>query len=278
MSRFLGYLHSPRSIKDHIAPKLTPQQPEPHTTTLTKADNRSWQTKVYDQLDLGSCVAFSKKSQIEAMIKRIKGITTDLSALYIYYATRVGIEGWPANEDTGLYMRSAMDGVRRFGVPPTDKWKYDPTQFHVQPDWIATGYADDYTPTRYFRLDFDIATNPTACLARLKDYLARKIVWDFGFSVYDSIYDTDNGSIPFPSSGENLLGGHAVLCVGFDDNKLITNQRNGTTTNGAFLIKNSWGPSWGESGYGWIPYKYFLEGQADDIWTIEASSILKPLS
>ena len=280
--KFTGYLHSPRSIKDHIAPKITPQQPDEVTKTLstlpTKVDNRSWQTKVYDQLDLGSCVAHSKKSQIEAMIKRIKGITTDLSALYIYYAARVGIEGWPANEDTGLFMRGALDAVRRFGVPPTDKWEYDPSQFHVQPDWIATGYADDYVPLRYFRLDFDIATNPQACLTRLKDYLSRKIVWDFGFNVYDSIFDDDTGVIPFPSNNESLAGGHAVLAVGYDDNKLITNHRNETTVNGAFLIKNSWGTGWGEKGYGWIPYKYFLEGQADDIWTIESSSILKPLS
>lgn len=271
--RFLGYLHSPRSIKDYIA-EDTPVKLD---TLKASYSNKSWQTKVYDQLDIGSCAAFSKKSQIEAMLKRTKGQTHDLSALYIYYAARVGVLGWPADEDTGLYMRSTLDAVRRFGVPPTDKWEYDTGNLDIEPDWISTGYARGYEPLRYFRLDFDIFTSPQTTLARLKDYLSRRIVWDFGFNCYESLFDDDSGNIPFPSSNENIIGGHAVLAVGYDDSKEIVNRRDNSKTVGAFQIKNSWGESWGESGYGWVPYEYFLRGQADDIWTIEMQSILKPL-
>ena len=40
--------------------------------------------------------------------------------------------------------------------------------------------------------------------------------------------------------------GHAVLIVGYDDEK------------DAFKIVNSWGSDWGDEGYGWVSYDFFL--------------------
>jgi C1A family cysteine protease len=60
-----------------------------------------------------------------------------------------------------------------------------------------------------------------------------------------------------PSPNEQLLGGHAVLAVGYDDS-----QRR-------FIIRNSWGKDWGMQGYFTIPYAYLLDDNlADDFWTI----------
>jgi C1A family cysteine protease len=60
-----------------------------------------------------------------------------------------------------------------------------------------------------------------------------------------------------PSPNEQLLGGHAVLAVGYDDS-----QRR-------FIVRNSWGKDWGMQGYFTIPYAYLLDDNlADDFWTI----------
>jgi len=91
----------------------------------------------------------------------------------------------------------------------------------------------------------------------------------FGFTVYGSIEMADDrGAIPFPSESERILGGHAVCAVGYDDKMDVTNPSSRTATKGALLIRNSWGASWGDGGYGWLPYEYVRRGLAEDFWSV----------
>jgi C1A family cysteine protease len=60
-----------------------------------------------------------------------------------------------------------------------------------------------------------------------------------------------------PSANEQVLGGHAVLAVGYDD----ASQR--------FIVRNSWGDVWGQAGYFTMPYAYLTDSNlSDDFWTI----------
>ena len=63
-----------------------------------------------------------------------------------------------------------------------------------------------------------------------------------------------------PSKSESVEGGHAVLCVGYDDAK------------SQVIIKNSWGASWGDKGYFYMPYEYITSDDlAADFWTVRRS-------
>ena len=66
----------------------------------------------------------------------------------------------------------------------------------------------------------------------------------------------------FPSPEERVLGGHAIVAVGYDDKKQIGKEK------GALLIRNSWGTEWGELGYGWLPYAYVESRLAVDFWSL----------
>jgi len=99
-------------------------------------------------------------------------------------------------------------------------------------------------------------------LVEIKQTLAQGLPIMFGFQVFESIERASDGKIPFPSESERVVGGHAVLAVGYDDALEI-----GKCV-GAFLIRNSWGEGWGEKGYGWLPYEYLRAGLAQDWWCL----------
>jgi C1A family cysteine protease len=86
----------------------------------------------------------------------------------------------------------------------------------------------------------------------------------FGFTVYSSFPYPGDGrkDIPYPTNNDSVLGGHAVMAVGYDDNRMIGGKK------GALLIRNSWGTGWGEQGYGWMPYDYVVHGIAVDFWSL----------
>jgi len=229
-------------------------------------DLRQWCPPIENQETLGSCTAQAGVGLVEYFEIRSFGRHIDASRLFLYKTTRNLMR---ETGDTGAYIRLTMGAMVLFGVPPEAYWPYEIERFDDEPGAFCYAFAQNYQSLSYYRLDPQ-GTPPEDLLGRIKTNLAAGLPSMFGFSVYSSIVQAENtGRIPFPTPLEWLMGGHAVMTVGYDDALEITNSNPGsTTTTGALLIRNSWGTEWGEEGYGWLPYEYVLSGLAVDWWSL----------
>jgi C1A family cysteine protease len=217
-------------------------------------DLRSGCPPVYEQGQLGSCTGNAIAAAIE--FDQMKQKQSDVfvpSRLFIYYNERV-MEG-TVGQDAGAMIRDGIKSVNKLGVPHENFWPYsdaNPGPFTKKPPTAAYKDALKHQVTLYQRL--------VRAEVELKGCLASGYPFVFGVSVYESFESAaaaKKGDIPMPKPKEALLGGHAILCVGYDDNKR------------RFIFRNSWGPGWGTKGYGTLPYEYVLDPNlADDYWTI----------
>ena len=186
------------------------------------------------------------------------------SRLFIYFNER-RIEGHVAN-DAGAQIRDGIKTLQKLGVCPEQDWPYDDTPAPyeggpfpanskpaTQPDQASYRDAKRHVITSYQRL--------TPTLSQLQGCLAAGFPFVFGFTVFDNWYSKNPqpATIPLPSANDRAIGGHAVMCVGYDN-----------ATN-LFKIRNSWGANRGQQGYFFMPYAYLTSGNlAADFWVINA--------
>jgi C1A family cysteine protease len=230
-------------------------------------DLRPWASPVEDQGALGSCTAQAGAGIIEYYERKSFGHHVEASRLFLYKATRNLMK---ARGDSGAYLRSTMGAMVLFGVPPEPYWPYTDAEegFDKEPPAFCYAFAQNYKTLLYYRHD-TAGLAGAAVLERIKTYLAAGHPAMFGFTVYSSISQADTtGLIPVPVGRERIEGGHAVVAMGYDDAKEIANASGGTASRGALLVRNSWGKSWGEKGYGWLPYAYVEKGLAEDFWSV----------
>jgi C1A family cysteine protease len=270
----MGWLPELPSIKDftpqqeQIQPLLSSAQvaKPADVSTPDSVDLRQWFSEVEDQGQLGSCTANAGVGLVEYFERKAFGNHINASRLFLYKASRNLMQ---QTGDTGAYLRTTMGALVLFGVPPEDYWPYNIASFDKEPPPFCYAFGQNFRAIKFYRLD-PPNTAKDALLARIKANLVANLPSMFGFTVYSSISQAGaTGEIPYPTRGEKVEGGHAIVAAGYDDNKKVENRnRGGEETTGALLIRNSWGPDWGEEGYGWLPYEYVLRGLAVDWWSL----------
>jgi len=219
-----------------------------------KVDLRSKFSIVYNQGELGSCTANAIVLGFD--FTRIKeGLPPIFSSrLFLYYNER-DMEG-TTGEDSGAMIRDGMKSLSNIGVCTEKLWDYNLLSFTKKPPNVCYTEAQNHKVEQYNRLD-------NSNLSELKSCLAEEFTFVFGFAVYSS-FESDvvakTGKVPYPSKLEKLLGGHAVLAVGYDDDIQC------------FIVRNSWGIGWGDKGHFYMPYSYITNiNLADDFWTIKVN-------
>ena len=211
---------------------------------------------VRDQGQLGSCTSFCGSEAYEiAYYYKTGAYPAIVSPAFLYYQERVHILGERITADKGANMVNIDQAITKYGMtsetlmpyPSSDK----STAYKTPPTATAISYALNYKISSYTLIN-------TGDTAAVKNCLRNKISVMFGFNVYDnSQYTIFEGLTPSSDtysplttsgslkSGLSLLGGHANTIIGYDDTKQ------------AFLVQNSWGTSWGNAGFYYLPYAVF---------------------
>lgn len=214
-----------------------------------EVDLRPLCSPIVDQGQLGSCTANAIAGALEFDQIKQQEPLVPVSRLFIYYNERV-IEGTVGN-DSGAQIRNGVKSVATTGYCAEADWPYVIDRYAQQPPNIAYVDAGKTHAYQYRK----VAIGVTA----LKTALAAGYPVVFGFTVYDS-FESDivahSGVVPLPHRGESVLGGHAVVAVGYN------------TAHKQIYCRNSWGTGWGASGYFFMPEAYFTPQLTSDFWTI----------
>jgi C1A family cysteine protease len=233
----------------------------------SSVDLRQWCSPVENQGNLGSCTAHAGIGVVEYYERRAFNNYLDGSRLFLYKVTRNLMQ---VTGDKGAFLRDVMAALVLCGVPAEKYWPYKVADFDKEPDAFIYSVADNYEALKYFCHDPQGAKVPyPTVLDSVKKYLAAGVPSMFGFWGFPSYTSSDvKGGIPYPCDGEKAEWGHAIVAVGYDDNKKIKNLKCNKVTTGALLFRNSWGAEWGDKGYGWLPYDYVLYNVASDFWSL----------
>lgn len=243
-TRFYGWKKGP------VRPKPFKYVPRHHLFALpTNTDLESQCPTVYDQADLGSCTANAASGLAQFIMKKAGYPDWFPSRLALYWWNR--LQEGTVNSDSGASLHDAMNTLVRFGVPHESLWQYDTTKFKVKP--AKAVWSDAY----WHSIQQGLAVDQN--IDHIKARLAEGFPIIFGFTVYES-FESDavaaSGIMPMPQANEQIMGGHAVMAVGYDD------------TTRMIKVRNSWGPTWGKKGYFFMPYDFITNpNYCDDFWT-----------
>jgi hypothetical protein len=178
-----------------------------------------------DQGSCGSCWAFAAAGEMEAKILIHYGKEVDLSEQQVIACNPYGSDcggGWTsAAYYVFMHRGGVLEGCMPYegsnDVPCTDD-QY--LAFTTMTNWVSIANDVDQIKTEVYQ------NGPVSTLVDANG------AWD----------DYGGGDvIDVPGSGTN----HVVVIVGWDDR---------LGTDGAWIVKNSWGASWGMSGYCYVAY------------------------
>lgn len=223
--------------------------PKPAVRLPRSVDLRPAFPPVYDQHSLNACSAHAIGAALWFEERRL--VSADApgpSRLFIYYNERVREREVRHNAPVSL--RDGYKTVASRGVCPEHMWPYRVSAYRRKPSRRCYVAARSTRALQYFRIHRD--------LEALKACLAEGVPFTLGVSVHESFMSPRvkrTGEVSMPRNRDRLLGGHAMLAVGYHD----ATER--------FIVRNSWGRRWGLGGYCTIPYAFVLHPNLSwDFW------------
>jgi len=231
----------------------------PATLNHAPFDNKEWVKRVKDQGATMACTGYALSSMVEHLVfVRDAEWSKDISEHMLYYVARLYDEIPGEDSTVGSTARGAMKGWHRHGACRLKLWndgKLDPNSAEKgwQGDAFKTPLGAYYRVDHMQLADMHAAINETGVI-----YVTSQI--------HTGWLEPENGRISFDGS-QDLIGGHAFLLVGYDEN--------------GFVIQNSWGIEWGRKGFAHISYGDW-QANGMDAWVgqlgVTISSVVDTIS
>lgn len=196
-----------------------------------------------DQKDTGSCVGWACTDGLlrwhfvksELIDKKDK-----LSVRFIWMSAKETDEfiSKPTTfiESSGSSLKASLDIARNYGCVKNELLPFSNKYLYKQEEDVFYTLASQLRISSYHNIGIDI--NEWKKWLSSEGVILARLDVDHNFKNLSK----DNNKLNTYASGQ-VLGGHAVTIVGY-------------TKEDFFIIRNSWGKSWGENGFGYLSSVY----------------------
>lgn len=203
-----------------------------------------------DQGSYGTCVAwataYNHKSFLEAWDDNHRTTFNSsqmFSPKYLFWSIPSSQKGADCN---GTGFEPAYDVMIANGVANMATTPYTNLgDCSASPSSSENTNASDYKIESYRQVNVEIET--------LKQYLAQNRALSFGAKLGENFMAWNSSDVIYDDTdtyhGQHAY--HAMTLCGYDDSK---------GNNGAFRVVNTWGTGWGDGGYIWVDYNFFVSG------------------
>jgi hypothetical protein len=248
-----GWKRDKSDARDWVMP-ATPRRvalPEQHVIDWSGVPIR-------DQGNRSSCVGWSGERIVRYLDWLDDKDPIDYSALFAYAIARLSGD-IPLAMDEGAYIRDFYKGLRKWGIAPEELWKQDLHGTDEMPPSQVFEAAEKHQALFFYRCP---------SMRTIQASIAHGFPVQIGFDTPRDIFSfatQGTGEVYYPETESGFDGGgHAIVLMGYDSTRVVGSDK------GAFRFANSWGPAWGDHGFGWLPFKFLEQGRAADAWSLRA--------